>query len=299
MFNVDDKVRVVNDKTLWLNNQPEDTVLTVVSEYDDDHEIRQTQVSVNSANEWSEDFELVFSSSMAEPAFKVEPQLIVDGTQVFVNKAYIEKEATVRSSNQCEGDWKLNANGGFIAGFGVGILGEVPSEATVSKKPHDDLVDASRFAIASSGNGQSESTDIFKSVTDVINNAKEARERELGVYRPNLEDRKVGKVRVELVDDGFPLALREIAKVMTWAQTAKGYKDHDWQNLPNAELSLAAAASRHRTDHIRQRVVDALPINECVDHESELLHKAHEAFGVLAQLELMLRGAFDNDRTSG
>lgn len=115
---------------------------------------------------------------------------------------------------------------------------------------------------------------------------------ELGVYRPELSDRKVGKVRVELVDDGFPLALREIAKVMTWAQEAKGYKDHDWQNLPNAELQLAAAASRHRTDHIKQRVVDGLAIDQCVDGESSLLHKAHEAFGVLAQLELMLRGEF-------
>lgn len=116
---------------------------------------------------------------------------------------------------------------------------------------------------------------------------------DLGVYRPELTDRKVGKVRVELVDDGFPLALREIAKVMTWAQTAKGYKDHDWQNLPNAEQALAAAASRHRTDHIKQRIVDGENIVDCVDGESKLLHKAHEAFGVLAQLELMLRGEFD------
>lgn len=115
---------------------------------------------------------------------------------------------------------------------------------------------------------------------------------ELGVFRPELETRKVGKVRVELVDDGFPLALREVAKVMTWAQTAKGYKDHDWQNLPNAEIALAAAASRHRTDHITQRVVGKLAIGQCVDNESSLLHKAHEAFGVLAQLELMLRGDF-------
>lgn len=114
----------------------------------------------------------------------------------------------------------------------------------------------------------------------------------LGVYRPNLEDRKVGKVRVELVDDGFPLALREVAKVMTWAQSAKGYKDHDWQNLPNAEQALAAATSRHRTDHIIQRHVGKTPAKECVDHESKIVHKAHEAFGVLAQLELLLRGKF-------
>lgn len=115
---------------------------------------------------------------------------------------------------------------------------------------------------------------------------------DLGIFRPELETRKIGKIRVELVDDGFPLALREVAKVMTWAQTAKGYKDHDWQNLPNAEVSLAAAASRHRTDHIEQRVVNGFDIVDCVDIESSLLHKAHEAFGVLAQLELMCRGKF-------
>ncbi len=115
---------------------------------------------------------------------------------------------------------------------------------------------------------------------------------DLGIFRPDIETRKVGKVRVELLDDGFPLALREIAKVMTWAQTAKGYKDHDWQNLPDAEIQLAAAASRHRTDHIAQRRVQGLNIEDCVDSESGLLHKAHEAFGVLAQLEMMLRGKF-------
>lgn len=113
---------------------------------------------------------------------------------------------------------------------------------------------------------------------------------DLGVYRPNLEDRKVGKVRVELVDHGFPLALREVAKVMTWAQTAKGYKDHDWQNLPNPEQGLGGATSRHCTDNIIQRMVEAKPAIECTDHESNILHKAHEAFGVLAQLELILRG---------
>lgn len=116
-----------------------------------------------------------------------------------------------------------------------------------------------------------------------------SQEAELGTYRPVLEQRKVGKVRVQLVDDGFPLALREVAKVMTWAQTAKGYKDHDWQNLPDAQVELAAAASRHRTDQIAMHVVEGKPLLECTDPESKLVHKAHEAFGVLAQLELMLR----------
>jgi len=150
-------------------------------------------------------------------------------------------------------------------------------------KEHDDL-DSVAFQVESLGDW------FYLSEDDVV--VDDAKEAELGVFRPELETRKVGKVRVELVDDGFPLALREVAKVMTWAQTAKGYKDHDWQNLPNAEIALAAAASRHRTDHITQRVVGKLAIGSCVDNESALLHKAHEAFGVLAQLELMLRGDF-------
>lgn len=127
---------------------------------------------------------------------------------------------------------------------------------------------------------------------------EEAEDATLGVFRPELGTRKVGKIRVELVDDGFPLALREVAKVMTWAQTAKGYKDHDWLNLPDAEVALAAAASRHRTDHIMQRVWEGLDTSECVDVESSLHHKAHEAFGVLAQLELMLRGKFVDTHTA-
>lgn len=146
--------------------------------------------------------------------------------------------------------YKPPTGGYYITGFGAGLFGEQPSEHMITKE----------------------------------------RAEELGVYRPNLEDRKVGKVRVELVDDGFPLALREIAKVMTWAQTAKGYKDHDWQNLPEPEQGLSGATSRHRTDNIIQRQVNELAAIECVDHESKLLHKAHEAFGVLAQLELILRG---------
>ena len=103
----------------------------------------------------------------------------------------------------------------------------------------------------------------------------------LGVYRPVLEDRKVGKVRVELVDKGFPNALWELAKLMTWAQEAKGYKDHDWKNLPDAKNSLPAAASRHRQKH---------NLEEFYDDESELHHKVSEAFGVLAELELILTG---------
>lgn len=118
----------------------------------------------------------------------------------------------------------------------------------------------------------------------------------LGVFRPVLEDRKIGKVRIELVDFGFPNALWEVAKVMTWAGVTKGYKDHDWQNLPGAKDAFPAAASRHRMKHIMASAA-GLPLNEdgltdegYTDEESKFFHKAHEAFNILCELEMMMTG---------
>lgn len=111
----------------------------------------------------------------------------------------------------------------------------------------------------------------------------------VGIARPILEERKIGKIAIELFDHGFPNAVMAVAEVMTWAAEHKGYKPHDWKNLPNAETSFDAAGSRHRVKHNIQRQA-GLSICSCVDEESELLHKAHEAFNVLAQLELMITG---------
>lgn len=100
------------------------------------------------------------------------------------------------------------------------------------------------------------------------------------IYRPVLEERKIGKVKVELVDLGFPNALWELAKVLTWAGDAKGYKPHDWQNLPDALQEFPAAASRHRMQFNK---------GELTDPESGFSHKVHELFNVMAELELMLK----------
>lgn len=112
---------------------------------------------------------------------------------------------------------------------------------------------------------------------------------EKGIARPILTERKVGKVQMDLFDSGFPNAVMEVAKVMTWAAENKGYKPHDWVNLPDAETSFPSAASRHRVKSLIQKV-EGLPVIERVDEESAILHKAHEAFNILAELELMLRG---------
>lgn len=109
---------------------------------------------------------------------------------------------------------------------------------------------------------------------------------ELGVYRPNLEDRKVGKVGMHMFIDGFPNAMYEVAKVMQWAADVKGYKLHDWKNLPDAEIALSSAGYRHMVDNAVQRAAGVAPLDR-VDHESNLLHLAHQAFNILAQIELI------------
>lgn len=109
------------------------------------------------------------------------------------------------------------------------------------------------------------------------------------IERPVLEERKTGKIRMELFDEGFPNAILEVAKVMTWASENKGYKDHDWVNLPDADSAFSAAASRHKLKGIIQKL-NGVEVLQRTDEESNILHKAHEVFNGLAELELMLRG---------
>lgn len=111
----------------------------------------------------------------------------------------------------------------------------------------------------------------------------------LGVYRPDINTRKVGKVGVHMTIDGFPNALMEVSRVMQWAADNKGYKLHDWKNLPEAEVSLSSAGYRHMLENSIQKALDVSPADR-VDHESELLHLAHQAFNILAQIELIKTG---------
>lgn len=107
------------------------------------------------------------------------------------------------------------------------------------------------------------------------------------IARPVLEERKIGKIAIELFDEGFPNAVMAIGEVMTWAAENKGYKPHDWKNLPNPDTAFLAAGSRHRMKRHIQRT-EGVSHAACVDEESHLLHLAHEAFNVLAQLELVI-----------
>lgn len=109
------------------------------------------------------------------------------------------------------------------------------------------------------------------------------------IARPVLEERKVGKVQMDLFDSGFPNAITEVAKVMTWAAENKGYKPHDWKGLPNAETEFSAAASRHRVKGFIQKAEGIAAIDR-TDEESNIVHLAHTAFNILAELELVLTG---------
>lgn len=112
---------------------------------------------------------------------------------------------------------------------------------------------------------------------------------EPSIQRPILEERKVGKVKMQLFDEGFPNAILEIAKVMGWAEENKGYKPNDFKNLPNAETEFSAAASRHRVKGFIQKA-QGVPAIERTDEESNIVHLAHTCFNCLAELELVLTG---------
>ena len=113
--------------------------------------------------------------------------------------------------------------------------------------------------------------------------------QEHSIARPILEERKIGKVQMDLFDSGFPNAITEVAKVMTWAAENKGYKPHDWKQLPNAETEFSAAASRHRVKGFIQKAEGVAAIDR-TDEESNIVHLAHAAFNILAELELVLTG---------
>lgn len=293
-FRIGDKIRVVNDIGIWLDQGSDlDQIFTVVEQNNSgDVFCPDTNTcELEYINDWSDDFEIVntrFSVDLAPEAAKN-----------YATGGFISDNASVITAH--DGSWSIGKSG--EANLGNGFDREVVTSLVLNNtRPFEvtkSVIGDGKTYISGLGVGIAPPN--FTTLPhplpgaigippeDVVTLSLPVKP-ELGVYRPNLEDRKVGKVRVELVDDGFPLALREIAKVMTWAQTAKGYKDHDWLNLPNPEQAFSAAASRHRTDAIIQRQVGKSAAIECTDHESEILHKAHEAFGVLAQLELILRG---------
>ncbi|CAK25960.1 hypothetical protein [Pseudomonas phage LKD16] len=93
----------------------------------------------------------------------------------------------------------------------------------------------------------------------------------------SLEGRKVGKLPMNLVVEGFPRLKRELARMMKWAAESKGYLPHDWKKMTVAQFKEA----QHR--HESKRLLDG-PL----DDESNLMHLVHEAFNAMAAAEVAL-----------
>lgn len=110
----------------------------------------------------------------------------------------------------------------------------------------------------------------------MLNPAPEADPHGLDPHAPGAK-LDAGKIRPDLIIDGFSMALWAVAEVGTHG--AAKYTEGGWQHVEEGVKRYRAAAGRHRLKRAR----------ESHDQDSKLLHLAHEAWNVLAELELTLR----------
>lgn len=88
-----------------------------------------------------------------------------------------------------------------------------------------------------------------------------------------------GKPDAGLVLESFPNALMAVAEVATFG--ANKYTRGGWKEVPGGLLRYKAAEMRHKLYR---------EMGEEYDKESGFLHRAHEAWNALAQLEYVLTG---------
>ncbi len=87
-----------------------------------------------------------------------------------------------------------------------------------------------------------------------------------------------GKQLTEDVFSGFSNALSAVADVGTFG--ANKYTLNGWETVPDGERRYSNASGRHRL---------ARQSGQAVDVDSGLAHLAHEAWNILAVLELSIR----------
>lgn len=87
------------------------------------------------------------------------------------------------------------------------------------------------------------------------------------------------KPRLDLLVEGMPRALEEVAMVLTFG--SQKYADHNWQHVDRAPQRYLAAGMRHEL---------ALATGETHDPETGAHHLAHKLCCDLFRLELALRG---------
>lgn len=86
-----------------------------------------------------------------------------------------------------------------------------------------------------------------------------------------------GKCDVGLLFESFPNALFAVSQVATFG--ANKYTRNGWKSVPEGIYRYAAAEGRHKLYRYQ---------GEALDKESTFPHRYHEAWNVLAQLELSL-----------
>jgi hypothetical protein len=263
-FQIGDRIRVVNAQETWLDQGSNlDTIFTAVEENGNacfSFCPDTNEVNLHTLNDWPNDFELVERPVLSLPEQELThvtlPLHHPDPKEV-ITPMTRDKSEDVFIPISVANDTAEFHTGGTLKGAHT-LVGEAGTDFVITRERAEQL-------------------GIIKKTTP------------LGVHRPALEDRKVGKVGMHMVIDGFPRALREVARVMTWAGEVKGYKLNDWVNLPNAEIEFPAAEYRHQNDNSIMKS-EGTPAIERTDHESNLLHAAHKVFNSLAELELILQG---------
>ena len=76
----------------------------------------------------------------------------------------------------------------------------------------------------------------------------------------------------------FPRALIAVSEVSTYG--ANKYSWGGWKHVPDGQLRYADAGMRHRLK---------AATGELRDPDTQLLHKAHDAWNTLAELELLIK----------
>lgn len=97
-----------------------------------------------------------------------------------------------------------------------------------------------------------------------------------------------GKQRPALVLGSFSRALAAVVQIGTFG--ANKYTPRGWETVPNGIERYADAAGRHRLKR---------GMGEELDPDSKMKHLAHEAWNVLAELELLLREEEKYGKTTG
>lgn len=126
--------------------------------------------------------------------------------------------------------------------------------------------------------------DISSTITTNTASALEHESETFSFHIPGAKD-DATKPSVGLVLESFPRAFLEVAKIADFG--AKKYTRHGWRSVPDGIDRYLNAALRHIVAHYK---------GELIDPESNCLHLAHAAWGLLAVTELVSQNRENRDK---